>query len=53
MTWLLNGGEHLTDPSNLMGEGEGTLLTGAQCERMRENKTLLFGVEEIADPGPP
>lgn len=50
---LLNSGEHVADPSNLMGEGEGVLLTGPQCERMRENNALLFGVEEIADPGPP
>lgn len=50
---LLNSGEHVADPTNLMGEGEGTLLTGPQCERMQDNNTLLFGVEEIADPGPP
>ena len=50
---LLNSGEHVTVASNLMGEGGGTLLTNAQCERMRENNELLFGVAEIADPGPP
>ena len=50
---LLNSGQHVADPGNLMGEGDGTLLTGEQCERMRENNELLFGVEEIADPGPP
>ena len=50
---LLNSGEHVADPGNLMGEGAGALLTSAQCARMRENNALLFGVEEIADPGPP
>ena len=50
---LLNSGEHVADPSNLMGEGGGTLLTDAQCERMRENNELLFGAAELADPGPP
>ncbi len=50
---LLNRGQHVADPGNLMGEGNGTLLTDEQCERMRENNELLFGVEEIADPGPP
>ena len=50
---LLNSGEHVADPSNLMGEGRGSMLTDEQCERMRENNERLFGIAAIADPGPP
>ena len=50
---LLNSGQHVADPSNLMGEGAGNLLPAEQCERMRENRERLYGDREIADPGPP
>ena len=50
---LLNSGEHVADPGNLMGEGRGSVLTDGQCERMRANNERLFGIAEIADPGPP
>jgi hypothetical protein len=50
---LLNSGVHVPDPRNLMGERGGTLLSDAQCERMRDHNERLFGVEQIVDPGPP
>ena len=49
---LLNSGQHVAEPSNLMGEMAGTLLTSEQCDRMREDRERLYGDREIADPGP-
>lgn len=49
---LLNTGLHESTPGNLMS-GQGTQLTGDQCDRMNANLLRLFGDEQVPDPGPP
>ncbi len=49
---LLNSGDHERDERNLMS-GWGTLLSSAQCGRMRHNLDRLFGAAAVPDPGPP
>ena len=48
---LLNSGGHSTEFRNLMNDG--TRLTSAQCTRMADVLTTLYGEAEVPDPGPP
>ena len=48
---LLNSGGHSTEFRNLMNDG--SRLNAAQCTRMGEVLTALYGAAEVPDPGPP
>lgn len=48
---FLNSGGHSTEFRNLMNDG--TRLTSAQCTRMADVLTTLYGDAEVPDPGPP